>query len=370
MLPVYNARMTSPVNAARVVAKGLLVFVACEFGLFSGPSSLKSNNAYQMLHLTRQRLPISTLPPLDDALDVGNLDAMLGSHIVSRPKGQNEYRVLVLGDSAVWGLQLDPNETLPSQLDQMAIGCRGKDVRVYNLSFPRSSASKDLLILDHALAYKPDLVVWLITWYTLMPKTRTDHWLVTQNPDDFLTLGRRFDFMPRDYQGPTLLDELRTHNQSLFHEARYQLYPLIEMATDREQIAGPPENPPPELSADLTFEGLKPPTLRRSQVSLDQIQDFYDLAGVVPVLLVNEPMQIVRGESNSDVRYNNYYPKWIYDQYLAYLRDAAKANAWNYIDLWDHIPESYFTDTPLHLSPAGQHLLAEMLVPPIQQYCR
>jgi hypothetical protein len=294
---------------------------------------------------------------------------MFASHVVSNPKAPDEFRVLVLGDSAVWGLQLTPDQTLPEQMDALNLKCGDKRIRVYNLSFPRSSATKDLMILDKALQYQPDRIVWLITWYTLMPKTRVDHWLVTQNPQEFYRLGRRFDFLPKGTTAPTLLDRLSAVNRALLHEARFQLYSLIQAATGVDQIAGPPEQLPTTLTHETTFEGLKPPTLHKSQVSLDQVQDFYKLAGSVPVVLVNEPMLIVQGQPNSDVRYNSYYPRWVYDQYRRYLGEDAQQHGWNYLDLWDKFPASYYTDTPLHLNPEGQHLLAEALAPSIQAGC-
>jgi hypothetical protein len=202
-----------------------------------------------------------------------------------------------------------------------------------------------------------------------MPKTRVDHWLVTQNPVLFYDLGHRFDFLPKGYTAPTWQDELKARNRALFHETRFQLYSLIEAATGVDQLAGPPERLPASLSSDITFEGLKPPTLRKSQVSLDQLDDFYVLAGKVPVILVNEPILIVEGIPNSDVRYNSYYPRWVYDQYRQYVSDAAAQHGWDYLDLWDRFPATYFTDTPLHLKPEGQRLLAEALAPSIEKGC-
>ena len=38
-----------------------------------------------------------------------------------------------------------------------------------------------------------------------------------------------------------------------------------------------------------------------------------------------------------------------------------------YLDLWDAIPPDEFTDTPVHLTPAGTRLLAEMLVEVIEE---
>ena len=362
--------MQSNVNPLRVLVKGVLLFVILEFVLYSLTPTIGYINLYAPLGLERQRFPISTLDPVDAALDVDNLDAMVASHIVSRPKVPDEYRVMVLGDSAVWGLQISPDQTLPSQLNALNLTCGNKKVSTYNLSFPRSSSTKDLMILDKVMQYQPDMIIWLITWYTLMPKTRVDHVIVDQNPEEFYKLGRRFDFLPKGYQPMSLLDKFLSRQRALFRVARYQLYTLIQLATGIDQIPGPPEVQPAGLTRDTTFEGLKPPTLRKSQVSLDQVQDFYQLAGTTPVLLINQPMLILDGIPNSDVRYNNYYPRWVYDQYRHYVSEAAVQNGWDYLDLWNIFPSSYFTDTPLHLTPDGERKLAEVIAPSILKTCQ
>jgi hypothetical protein len=324
---------------------------------------------YSALELKRGRFPISTSSPVDNALDVGDLDAMFSSHIVSNPKTPDEFRLLVLGDSAQWGIGLTPQQTIPGQLDLLNITCTNYKVRVYNLSFPRSSATKDLMILDKALQFKPDMIMWFVTLYTLMPKTRMDHTLISQNAAEFYNLAHRFDFLPSGYQPPNLLEQIHDQNRALFRITRYQVGALLQLSTGLDQIPGPPEILPNELTRETTFEGLKPPILRQSQVSLDQVEDFYILAGHIPVLLVNEPMQILREEVNSDIRYNSYYPRWVYDQYRRFLSEAAVQNSWNYLDLWDSLPAADFTDTPLHLNPEAQHSLAEMLAPSIKKEC-
>lgn len=361
--------MQSTVNPLRVLLKGVFLFLIFEFVLYSLAPYINLLNLYGALGLKRQRFPINTLDPIGTVLDVGNLDAMVSSHIISRPKKPDEFRVMILGDSAVWGLQLTPNQTLPGQLNERQLTCGNKKIITYNLSFPRSSATKDLMILDKVREYRPDMIVWVITWYTLMPKTRVDHVIVNQNPEEFYKLGRRFDFLPKDYQQPNILGEIFDQQRALFRVTRYQLYPMIQLATDAEEIPGPPEILPAELTNDTSFEGLKPPTLRKSQVSLDQVEDFHQLSGSVPVLLVNEPMLVVDGLPNSDVRYNSYYPRWVYDQYRQYLDEAALQNGWDYLDLWNAFPASYFTDTPLHLTPEGEGKLAETLAPVIQEAC-
>jgi hypothetical protein len=361
--------MQASVSPWRVLIKAVLLFAVLDATLVWLLPSLEPPSLYAALNLKRERFPLSTVSPVDNALDVGNLDAMFAAHAVSDPKQAGELRVLVLGDSASWGIGLEPDQVTPGQLNSIHLKCGAKDVRVYNLSFPRSSATKDLMILSKAMAYQPDMIVWFVTWYTLMPKTRIDHFLVTQNPVLFYELGHRFDFLPRGYEAPSWWDTIVARNRALFRAMRFQMYLPIQLATGQDQIPGVPEELPDTLSSDVTFEGLKPPTLSRQRVSLDQVHDFYELADGVPVLIVNEPIQIVSGVPNSDVRYNSYYPRWVYDQYREFLGREATASHWNYLDLWNAFPASYFTGTPLHMNPDGQRLLAETIAPSIEKAC-
>ena len=365
---LYNQTMSSTIRPWRIFAKGIVIFLVVEFAFYTRHPNLQWLNVYNS-SLKRRRFPISTAAPADNALDVENLDAMFASHIVSEAKAPDEYRVLVLGDSAIWGIGLTPEQTLPGQLDALGLMCGNKNVRVYNLSFPRSSATKDLMILDKAMNYQPDEIIWLITWYTLMPKTRNDHPLIAQNPVEFYQLAHRFNFLPKNYKIPSLAAQIADQNQTLFRVLRYQLYSLINIATGLDQIPGPPEELPSQLSSDATFEGMKPPTLNIADVSLDQIKDFYQIAGKVPVLLVNEPMQVLANVPNSNIRYNDYYPRWVYDQYRQYVSSAAAQNHWSYFDPWNVFPPSDYADTPLHLIPKGETELAKMIAPYVVKGC-
>ena len=362
--------MLQPVNPFRVLIKGFILFLAAEFIFYATPPDLSRLNVYNSPALTRQRFPTSTHPPEDAALDVENLDAMFASHIISEPKMQNEFRVLVLGDSEVWGWGiLTPGQTLPGQMDTLGLKCGNKNVYAYNLSFPASSATKDLMILDKAMKYQPDEILWLITWRTLMPKARTNHPLIGYNSDEYYKLAHRYDFLPNNYESPSLFGQIADQNRTLFRILRYQFYSLINLATGLDQIPGPPEGLPAQLSSDPTFMGEKPPKLYAWNVSLDQVKDFYQIAGSVPVVLINEPTKVLTNVLNSDIYYNAYYPRWIYDQYRQYMNNAAMQNHWNYLDLWNIFPPSYYTDTPLHLNPEAETELAKRIAPYVVQGC-
>ena len=361
--------MSNNVKFWRVLIKSFVIFLIFETTLTIINPPLGTINIYSVLKLKRFRFPTSTHAPADAALDVGNLDAMFASHIVSQPKANDEFRVLLLGDSAMWGFLLQPEQTISGQINALNLTCGNKKVQVYNLSYPRSSATKDLMILDKAMKYQPDLIIWPVTLYTLMPKTRIDHWLIGQNPDELYSLDARFHFLPKDYPPESLSDKIFDPQKSLFRVLRYQLYSFIQLATGIDQIQTTYDNVPTELPSDLNFEGMNPPTVRPRQISIDEVQDFYALAKNVPVILINEPIQIVKNAQNSNIYYNYYYPRWVYDQYRQILGAAATQNNWNYLDWWDKFTSDYYTNTPLHLNPVGERQFAEMLAPSIQKAC-
>ena len=72
----------------------------------------------------------------------------------------------MIGDSSVWGTLLRPEETLAARLDGKTIHVDGVELTldVYNLGYPTLSLSKNALILNRALAYEPDLVIWSMTF--------------------------------------------------------------------------------------------------------------------------------------------------------------------------------------------------------------
>jgi hypothetical protein len=87
------------------------------------------------------------------------------------------------------------------------------------------------------------------------------------------------------------------------------------------------------------------------------------------MMLVNEPILISNG-ANSDIRYNFFYPRWAYDNYRRMLSERAATSQWNYLDLWDLVPMTEFTNSAIHLTPAGEKLLADKIAQAIQTSCR
>jgi hypothetical protein len=56
--------------------------------------------------------------------------------------------------------------------------------------------------------------------------------------------------------------------------------------------------------------------------------------------------------------------------YRSFLAARALQNHWQYLDVWDLVPMQQFTNTPVHLTPSGESLLAEKLTAQIQIHCK
>ncbi len=141
---------------------------------------------------------------------------------------------------------------------------------------------------------------------------------------------------------------------------RLNLYGIMWASTGIDQYYPEEYTPRAEdLEADEDFYGLARP-LQADDLALDILAAGVELVDAVPVVFVNEPMFISNGE-NSDIRYNFYYPRWAYDGYRQIMTDFMDQNGWEYIDLWDAIPDSEYTNSAIHLTPEGEAEMAGLI---------
>lgn len=121
------------------------------------------------------------------------------SRLISQPKAADEFRVVLLEESGVWGWFLENEDTLAGQLNQIGLTTAdGQRIVVYNLGYPLMSLSKDLLLLQEALPHEPDLLLWLVTLQSFpqhrvflppVGKTNPSHYLsLLINDDDYIFL--------------------------------------------------------------------------------------------------------------------------------------------------------------------------------------
>src|SRR5574341_1393769 len=147
-----------------VLLKATFLFVCFNFAfILTKDISLGKLSLYNVVFSGRERFPFGENPQAYN-LSLFDLDAMFASHILSgTEKTPDEYRVLLIGDSSVWGTLLNPEQTLAGQLNAGQIIACGKQVHTYNLGYPTISLMKDLMILDQAKQYQPDMIIWLTT---------------------------------------------------------------------------------------------------------------------------------------------------------------------------------------------------------------
>ncbi|HLY24867.1 MAG TPA: SGNH/GDSL hydrolase family protein [Aggregatilineales bacterium] len=350
-----------------VAIKALALFVAFNalYFAFQPLGLLEHLTIYNSLLPGRLRLPFSQNADVSYNLIETSLDQMLASHEIAQAKAPGEYRVVLIGDSSVWGYLLEPTQTQAACLNQLSLSLpSGRKLRFYNLGYPTLSVMKDLLILRHALAYQPDLVIWSTTLASLYPSDQLDFEVIRRQYDEVASLQAHYQFkLPQwPLPAPSFLD--RTffgQRRELADWLRYQLYGLDWAATGIDHRVPQFVTPHPvDLSSSDSLLLANPNLMTLSadhhiqaqDLSLDVVQAGMDSAAAknVPVLLVNEPM--VRSPDNP-VRWNSYYPRWAYDDYRGVLQTTAASKGWHYLDVWDAVPNQDFTDTDFHMTPAA-----------------
>jgi hypothetical protein len=348
----------------RVLIKAALLFALLNL-LFAWTNPLPALgrlSIYNWLVPARQRLPFGENPASYN-LSLFQLEAMFASHEIAAPKPPREFRVLVIGDSSVWGILLEPSDTLAGQLDDLNLTTPdGRTVRAYNLGYPTISALKDLMIVDRAMAYQPDMIIWLVTLEAMPAHKQTSSPIIQHNPPTARALIERYD-LPIPPDDPAFVDltfmerTLIGRRRDLADVLRLNMVGFLWAATGIDQYY--PETyelRQADLEPSEEFYGLTPP-LQRGDLAFEVLQAGVERAGDVPVLLVNEPMFISEGQ-NSHIRYNFYYPRWAYDDYRRLMAAVAGESGWNYLDLWDLVPGSEFTNSAIHLTPEGEAQLA------------
>ena len=357
--------------AGRVILKALMLFLLLNFvfAIWYPLPTLAKFSAYNVLFPGRQRLPYGDNPSKAYNLSLYNLDAMFASHeLAGRVKPDDEFRVLVIGDSASWGFLLEPGQTLAAYItDTGAILPDGRRVRAYNLGYPVMSLTKDLLILERAMQYEPDMIVWPLTLESFPYDKQLFPPLLQNNPRAVRELIQTHDLSldTKDANFEELSWWKRTivgGRRQLADLLRLQLYGVLWAATGIDQDI--PETytlRQEDLEADRGFHNLQPPHLQASDLALEILSAGVRLAGDTPVLLVNEPMFISQGQ-NSDIRYNFYYPRWAYDDYRRIMSEESQRKNWQYLDLWNAVPGSEFTNSAVHMTPDGTRLYASQVL--------
>ncbi len=354
----------------RVVGKAALLFVLVNviFATLNPLETWGQISLYNWLLPGRARLPYGEQIEQSYNLSLNNIPAMFASHAISQPKAADEFRVIILGDSGIWGWFLQNKDTLAGQLN--AANLMTDDARrmtFYNLGYPIMSLTKDLLILDEAMRYEPDLIIWPVTLESFPRDKQLVSPIVRHNGGRIRPFITQYslNLSPNDAQfiEPNWWDRtIIGQRRNLANLVRLQTTGFAWAATGIDQTI-PADIPlrQTDLDADTSWQGFdESAPFTKYDLAFDVLAAGIARAGDVPVLLINEPMFISDGQ-NSDVRYNSFYPIWAYDLYREMLMETAVTHNWPYLDLWNSIPATEFTDTPVHLTAVGTKQLADMI---------
>jgi hypothetical protein len=357
------------INPWRVLVKAVVLFILMNLAFVVVDPPIGKFTLYNWLLPGRERFPQGSKPEEFYNFAIFNLDGMFASHIISRPKASDEFRVFVIGDSSVWGVYLRPEETLAGRLSSAHINtCNHKSIVVYNLGYSGITVAKDMLILDYAMKYQPDMVIWVVSLDGFTQELQKDRPFLLENYYQVQELNKKYG-LSIDIGGPDgsiLTKTIFGQRRELADLVRIQLYGVLWGGTgiDEDYKKKKVTLPISGYGSDVTFAGQIPPTLDRNQLLLD-VMDAGKLAvGKTPLLIVNEPIFITPNYEN-ELFYNEAYPRWAYDQFRQIMAEESKNRGWDYVDLWNIIPPEEFTDTVFHLTKRGEYLLAKSLLPHI-----
>lgn len=341
----------------------ILVLLLGLWQLLQPLNGLNRISLYNVIFPGRERLPFGESPQTAYNFSIGSLDAAIASHKISGAgaKDPSAFRVITVGDSSSWGTLLRPEETLCGQLNGRMLSDE-RTIECFNLAYPTLSLAKDYLILNRAVNFQPDLILWPMTLESFPADKQSDNELIRANSTEYLSL----------FPGAAAPEEADAISRSLWGERRQaadwlrlQLYGLMWAGTGIDQDY-PDDYPAPQvdLEADATYHGYDG-ALPDEALSWDILEKGIQRAGAVPVLIINEPMLISSGE-NAEIHYNYYYPRQAYDSWHETLETRAEDEGWNFLDLWNVLENENFTNSAIHYNAAGAAQLAERTLEKIE----
>jgi hypothetical protein len=350
-------------KVTRIIIKGSLFFVAINilFAWWNPP--FEKYSIYNNFLPGQERFVYNNIR-------IFTLDAIFAPHIISTtPKSNDEYRIVMLGDSSTWGAGLTVNQTLTSQINQVHLTtCDSRKIKAYNLAYPVAAGAKDILILSESMQYKPDMVIWMTTMLTLTDHERQNHPIVNANLVQLGRLENQYSFVVPEFDERgfntsfwdfTIIGQ-RTKLKNTIEQT------LLQAATNSIDeptfLAIKDTRPQNDLENDLSYEHMKVKKLDMSRMLFSLIKASDQMTGDIPLIVVNEPIYIANGQ-NSDKRYNQYYPRWAYDEYLHLAQEEIPSEDRIYLDLWNILPATEFTDTEFHRTAEGEKNIAQKLIP-------
>ncbi|RMG84634.1 MAG: hypothetical protein D6712_10955, partial [Chloroflexi bacterium] len=226
----------------RVLLKAALLFALLNvlYAALMPLDAIGRISIYNWLVAGRVRLPYGEDPARAYNLSVDNIPTMFATHVISQPKARDEFRVVLLGDSSTWGFLLPPDQTLSAFLNAQGLQLDdGRRLVFYNLGHPIMALMKDALLLEYAMQYEPDMIVWLVTAQSFPRSRQLEAPIVARNPARAAAFIERYGLA---YDTATLEAETGFMAQTIIGQRRpladwlrLQLYGFMWGATGIDQ---------------------------------------------------------------------------------------------------------------------------------------
>ncbi|MFW5708673.1 MAG: hypothetical protein ACOCX5_00490 [Chloroflexota bacterium] len=357
-------------------AAGLFILINTAYAVLEPLPWLSQFSLYNSVFPGRTRLPHADNPTEAYNVSLNRVEALFASHVISEGSSDDVFRIAIIGDSSVWGWLLDNDETLDACINRRGWEtATGKPVRAYNLGYPITSALKDVMILDYAMQFEPDAVIWFMTLQGMYRDNQLDHPILAENAHRVRQLVDRYDLsldmsvLPEEasFIEQTLVGQRR----ELANLLRHQIYGVVWSGTNVDHVNPrffrAPVNNFPDSEGVPTRGYLTSDNLEEN-LAFDVLDAGFErvTSAGISMLLVNEPIYRADG-LNSDLRYNELYPRWVFDLYRELMQSYAADADWAYADLWDAVPPEAFTDYfPLHYDAEATCNVIDRLQPAIE----
>jgi len=368
-----NEITRSTTSIKRIIIKTILIILIINFGwIYFSKLPIGDVSLYNIVFDGRHRLPFGENPKKSYNLSLYNLDAMFASHEINKKQADIEdIHVVLIGDSSIWGFLQKPDNTLSGLLNKRFLE-DDKKIVFHNLGYPSISILKDLMIVDRALEYDPDLILWFVTLEALPKEKQLEIPIIENNPGIVNSIVEKYELSEITLIEEKLIENtLWNQRRNISNLLNLQLYGILWDATGIDQEYPEKYNPAQRDFAKPSeqFYTVKPDDKLEDFLALEIIKNGVEKNKGIDFILINEPILISEGV-NSAVQYNYYYPRWAYDRYRFIMKEFTQNNNIQYYDLWDLIPESEFTNSAIHFSEGAEKILANEITKVIEEFIR
>jgi len=366
-----NKITSSTISIKRIIIKTILILFIINFGwIYLAKLPIGNVSLYNLFFDGRYRLPFGENPKRSYNLSLYNFDAMFTSHEINKKQSDIEdLHVVLIGDSSIWGFLQKPENTLSGLLNKRFME-DDKKIIFHNLGYPSISILKDLMVIDRALEYDPDLVLWFITLEALPKEKQLEIPIIKNNTRIVNSLIEKYKLSEITYIEEKLTDNtFWNQRRNISDLLNLQLYGILWDATGIDQEY-PEKYNPAQRDFIEPIEQYYTVNLNdnlEDYLALEIIRNGIEKNDEIDFILINEPILISEGV-NCAVQYNYYYPRWAYDQYRLIMEEFTQKNNIIYYDMWNLIPESEFTNSAIHLSESAEKILADKITLVIEEY--